>query len=111
MHEMAVAARVVGHVGAFNEAVDSGDWARFAERFTADAMMTFPDLPVPAAHGREAILAAYVASPPDDSMVALGATTDQETDHVEFAWSRGGTGQMWITWDGDQVAAIEVRFG
>ena len=44
-------------------------------------------------------------------MVALGATTDAETDHVEFAWSRGGTGQMWITWDGDQVAAIEVRFG
>jgi hypothetical protein len=44
-------------------------------------------------------------------MVALGATTDEETDHVEFAWSRGGTGQMWITWDGDLVAALEVRFG
>ena len=111
MHEMAVAARVVAHVGAFNEAVDSGDWATFAGRFTPDAMMTFPDLPVPPAHGRDAIEAAYVASPPDDTMVALGATTDAETDHVEFAWSRGGTGQMWITWDGDQVAAIEVRFG
>jgi hypothetical protein len=111
MHEMAVAARVVGHVAAFNEAVDSGDWAAFAARFTDDAMMTFPDLPVPAAHGRDAIRAAYVASPPDDRMLALGATTDEETDHVEFAWSRGGTGQMWITWRGDLVASLEVRFG
>ena len=110
MHEMAVAARVVAHVAEFNQAVDSGDWAGFADRFTDDAMMTFPDLPVPAAHGRDAILAAYVASPPDDSMVALGATTDEETDHVEFAWSRGGTGQMWITWRGDLVASLEVRF-
>ncbi|MET1060140.1 MAG: nuclear transport factor 2 family protein [Nocardioides sp.] len=110
MHEMAVAARVVAHVAAFNEAVGSGDWDTFSGRFTEDATLTFPDLPVPAARGRDAILAAYVASPPDDTMVALGATTDEETDHVEFAWSRGGTGQMWITWDGDQVAVLEVRF-
>ena len=110
MHEMAVAARVVGHAAAFDEAVRSGDWAAFADRFTGDAVMSFPGLPVPDAHGRTAIAAAYVAKPPDDTMLVTGATTNGDVDDVEFAWSRGGTGRMRITWAGDLVAGIAVAF-
>ncbi|RYP86718.1 nuclear transport factor 2 family protein [Nocardioides guangzhouensis] len=111
MHEMAVAARVVAHLAAFDEAVATGRWAAFVGRFTEDAVMSFPDLPVPEARGRDAIHAAYVANPPDDTMVATGAVTDGDTDEVEVAWSRGGTGRMRITWEGDLVAALEVRSG
>jgi hypothetical protein len=111
MHEMAVAARVVAHLAAFDEAVATGRWAPFAGHFAEDAVMRFPDLPVPDAVGREAIHAAYVANPPEDTMVATGAVTDGDTDEVEFAWSRGGTGTMRITWQGDLVHTLEVRFG
>ena len=110
MHEMAVAARVVAHLAAFDQAVRSGDWATFSDRFADDAVMSFPDLPVPEARGRDAIRAAYDANPPDDTMVATGAVTDGDTDAVEFAWTRGGTGRMLITWEGDLVDALEVRF-
>ena len=110
MHEMAVAARVVGHAAAFDAAVRSGDWGTFADRFTEDAVMSFPDLPVPDARGRAAIAAAYAADPPDDTMLVTGATTDGDVDEVEFAWSRSGTGRMRITWAGDLVAAITVAF-
>ena len=110
MHEMAVAARVVAHLAAFNDAVGSRDWATFADRFAEDATMTFDGLPVPPAHGRDAIRSAYVANPPDDRMLALGATTDGDVDDVEFAWSRGGTGRMRITWSGELVGALRVTF-
>ena len=44
------------------------------------------------------------------TFLVTGATTDGDVDDVEFAWSRGGTGRMRITWAGDLVAAITVAF-
>jgi len=106
---------VAAHTAAFNGAVQDGDWGRFAERFTEDARMSFPGLPVPDAVGRAAILEAYRSAPPDDTIEQTEidpahAPDVGPVDLVAVRWSRGGTGTMRITWRGDLVAALEVRF-
>jgi hypothetical protein len=40
-----IPARVAEHVGAFNAAVQPGDWGLFAERFAPGAVMRFTDVP------------------------------------------------------------------
>jgi steroid Delta-isomerase len=39
--------RSIEHVEAFNQAVTSGDWETFAERFATDARMEFVGAPKP----------------------------------------------------------------
>lgn len=102
--------RVSEHLGAFNEAVMSGEFAGFADRFSEDAVMSFVGVPAGPFHGRDAIRAGYRAMPPDDTMVAISADTLGDTDMVRFRWSRGGSGTMILHWAGDLVAGLEVAF-
>jgi len=102
--------RVSAHVEAFNAAVSDGDWADFARRFTVDAVMRFPQLPVPDAVGREAIAAAYSRQPPTDTMIAATVRSVGDRDEVDFTWSAGGAGTMLLTWAGEQVHALDIRF-
>lgn len=97
------------HILHFNAAVTSGDWEAFSEWFAPDAAMDFVGVPVPPLRGRLAILDAYVADPPADTMLLLDATEQDGTDVVRFEWHRGGTGVMRLTWDGDLVEHLEVE--
>ena len=102
--------RAHAHILHFNAAVTSGDWETFSQWFAPEAEMDFTGVPVPPLHGRLAILDAYVADPPDDTMLMVDAAEVDGTDVVRFAWHRGGTGVMRLTWDGDLVAHLEVSF-
>jgi steroid delta-isomerase len=105
--------RVDGHLRAFNAAVSSGAWEAFAVRFSEDAVMRFPQLPVPDAVGRDAIAAAYRSSPPTDTMIARVVRSTGDRDEVDFAWSGGGSGTMILQWaDGTDggVQALDVLF-
>lgn len=96
------------HIRHFNAAVTSGDWKAFSEWFAADAELDFTGVPVPPLRGRLAILDAYVADPPADTMLLLDATEQDGTDVVRFEWHRGGTGVIRLSWDGELVERLEV---
>lgn len=102
--------RVARHVAAFNDAVRSGSWSAFAERFAPDATLAFEGVPVGPFHGRDAIASAYDARPPTDTMDVLSIDTAGERDLVHFAWRAGGTGTMRLAWEGAAVAELVVTF-
>ncbi len=106
--------RALAHAERFNAAVTSGDWVSFAHCFAADARLSFPGTPVPPASGREAILAAYEAQPPDETLQVLDVAddpSDPAVDVVRFAWASGEPGTMRLRWHGELVAELEVTFG
>ncbi|GAA0600557.1 nuclear transport factor 2 family protein [Kribbella sandramycini] len=105
--------RAADHVEAFNRAVTTGDWPAFAERFAADARMAFVGVPAGPYVGRPAILAAYQANPPAETMVLIGAGKQAEAaaEAVRFRWAGGGTGTMSIVWGTDgHVQELTVAF-
>lgn len=106
----AIPERIRRHVAAFNEAVRTHRYEALAARFTDEARMSFAGLPIGPFAGRDAILGAYRASPPDDTMDIASATSDGQTDRVRFRWSRGGTGTMTLHWHGELVESLEVEF-
>jgi ketosteroid isomerase-like protein len=83
--------RTTDHVAAFNEAVTTGDWDTFAERFADDATMTFVGVPAGPFQGRTAIAQAYRANPPTETMTLLDGDG-------RFRWASGATGTMDLTW-------------
>ncbi len=93
--------RVADHVSAFNTAVGSGDWRTFSARFATDAQLDFVAVPAGAFDGRDAITAAYLDNPPDDTMVVRSIDSGDVSDVVGFAWTRGGTGTMTLEWAPD----------
>lgn len=76
----------------FNASVRSGNWDRFAEAFTEDAIVEFENVPVPAMCGREAIAAGYREAPPDDQITAVGHRSDGDVREVTYRWNTPGTG-------------------
>ncbi|TCC48614.1 nuclear transport factor 2 family protein [Kribbella capetownensis] len=99
--------RTTEHVDAFNHAVTSGDWDTFAQRFAADAGMSFVGVPAGPFEGRPAIAAAYRENPPTETMTLEGA----DDDNVKFRWAGGDTGTMDLTWAPDgTVQALTVSF-
>jgi steroid Delta-isomerase len=100
--------KVTQHVAAFNVAVESGEWDRFAERFAADAVMRFTNAPVGPFDGRPAIARGYAEQPPDETMSILDISADGEADTVRFAWASGGTGTMRLTWRGPLVSELVI---
>ncbi|GAA1671429.1 hypothetical protein GCM10009745_12660 [Kribbella yunnanensis] len=96
--------RLEDHVTAFNQAVTTGDWDTFADRFAETARMTFVGVPAGPFEGRTAIAAAYNANPPAETMTLLN-----DTGH--FQWAGGGTGRMELTWTADsKVQELTVTF-
>lgn len=106
--------KVTQHVAAFNVAVESGEWGRFTERFTAGAVMRFTNVPVGVPvgpfHGRDEIARGYAERPPDETMRVLGITSAGQTDTVRFAWAGGATGTMLLTWQDQLVSELTVTF-
>ena len=89
------------HVAAFNQAVETGDWAAFAERFAEDAEMWFEGVAVGPFSGRAAIASAYAADPPSEPLIITGPVT-RDRDHrvVPIRWAdTAGTGVMRLRFD------------
>jgi steroid Delta-isomerase len=105
-----ISQRAARHVAAFNESVRSGDWAAFADRFTADATMRFVGVPAGPFTGREAIAAGYAAQPPSDTLTVTRGVSRGDVDELWFAWDHGGTGIMALRWSGDLIAELTVTF-
>jgi steroid Delta-isomerase len=103
--------KVTQHIAAFNVAVESGEWDRFAERFAEDAVMRFTNAPAGPFNGRAEIARGYVRQPPDETMSILDISTDGETDTVRFAWASGAAGTMLLTWRGPLVSELVITFG
>ena len=110
MSEEPISERAARHVAAFNESVRSGEWAAFADRFTADATMRFTGVPVGPFVGREAIAAGYAAQPPSDTLTVTRGVCSGDVDELWFSWDDGGTGAMILRWRGDLIAELTVAF-
>jgi steroid Delta-isomerase len=110
MGEEPISPRAAEHVAAFNFSVRSGNWAAFADRFTADAVMRFAGVPAGPFTGREAIAAGYTTEPPSDTLTVTSAVTSGNVDELRFAWDHGGTGTMTLSWCGDFIAELTVTF-
>jgi steroid Delta-isomerase len=104
------AEKVTQHVAAFNVAVESGEWGRFADRFAVDAVMRFTNVPAGPFNGRDAIARGYAEQPPDQTMRILDITSDAGTDTVRFAWASGPAGTMLLTWQDRLVAELVITF-
>jgi steroid delta-isomerase len=102
--------KITQHVAAFNVAVESGEWERFADRFATDAVMRFTNVPAGPFHGRAAIARGYVEQPPDEPMRLLGISSAGQIDTIRFAWASGATGTMELTWHGQLVAELAITF-
>jgi steroid delta-isomerase len=107
-----ISERAARHVVAFNDSVQSGEWADFAGRFTPDATMRFIGVPAGPFTGREAIAAGYAAQPPSDTLTVTRGLSSGDVDELWFAWDgSGATGTMTLRWSGDLVAELTVTFG
>jgi hypothetical protein len=101
------------HVAAFNEAVASGDWDAFVERFADDGELVFVGVPVGPFRGREAIADAYRAQPPDDAIAILDSAEVGGELVAAYAWSGEGgkAGLMILTPDGEaKLRRLVVTF-
>jgi len=107
-----ISERAARHVVAFNDSVQSGEWADFAGRFTPDATMRFIGVPAGPFTGREAIAAGYAAQPPSDTLTVTRGLSSGDVDELWFAWDGSGApGTMILRWSGDLVAELTVTFG
>ena len=103
---------VDAHVQRFNNAVRNGDWQTFGEGFTQDATVAFDGVPVPPMAGREAIVAGYLADPPDDTITVLSADVDGDSVVVTYAWDAdpgNAAGTMAMTITGDLISHMIVK--
>jgi steroid delta-isomerase len=96
------------HVELFNAAVSSGDYDPYLATFAEDAVLRFDGFPLGPFVGRPAIAEAYAMQPATDT-IALIAMEEVGTDAVRaaFEWDAGGTGEMYLRWDG--VARASAR--
>jgi steroid delta-isomerase len=101
------------HVGRFNDAVGSGDFAEMVKGFAPDAEMVFEGVPVGPFVGREAIAEAYAVQPPTDEVRLLGVPRVEGDSVVsDYAWAADGqrAGRMIITARGGFIACLVVTF-
>ena len=100
------------HVDAFNQAVRTGGWNSFADRFAEDAVLEFVGPPVGPFIGRAAIRNAYSKNPPDDTIEISGCVVLNGAELVvPYRWKRtGATGTMLIASRSDEVVRLTVTF-
>jgi hypothetical protein len=102
---------VARHVDLFNAAVCAGDFTALVDTFAPTAVMRFLGVPAGPYVGRDAIARAYADSPPDDTMSIVDVREAGPcTACVRFAWTRGGTGSMTMSWHDDAVIDLTVAF-
>jgi hypothetical protein len=100
------------HVDAFNQAVRTGDWSSFADRFAEDAVLEFVGPPVGPFIGRAAILGAYIESPPHDTIEMNGPVVVKGAELViPYRWNAtGSTGTMIMIMRSDTIEYLTVTF-
>jgi steroid Delta-isomerase len=104
-------AAVARHIELFNAGVRDGDFAALVDTFAPTAVMRFLGVPAGPYVGRDAIARAYAESPPDDTMSIVDVReAGPHTAQARFAWSRGGTGSMTISWHDGQVIDLTIAF-
>lgn len=74
------------HAALFNQGVRTGDFGAWLATFATDATLTFEGLPIPPAHGRDAIAAVYSGHPPSSPMRVVGRQAGGGTLVGEFVW-------------------------
>ena len=105
----------VGHVAAFNAAVELGRFDQFLRRYADDAVLRFENVPGAGTlefTGRAAIAAAYAEQSPDDQIDIAGEITEDGLIVViPFAWRRdGGRGVMRAERQGATITRMTVAF-
>lgn len=76
------------HVELFNAGVRSGDFEPMLTQFADDADLVFQGISVGPFHGRQAILDAYRAQPPDDQIDLLAVRPRPSEIEADYAWHR-----------------------
>lgn len=105
---------LTAHVTRFNSAIESGRFEEMVQHFADDAVMIFDGVPVGPFEGRDEILAAYAARPPDDRLLPLEVlASSPDSIATSYAWSsapddRAGT--MTLDRKGDLITRLVVRF-
>jgi hypothetical protein len=74
------------HAALFNQGVRTGDFSAWLSTFAPDASLTFDGLPIPPAHGRDAIAAVYSGHPPSSPMRVVATAAKGDTVIGEFIW-------------------------
>jgi hypothetical protein len=74
------------HAALFNQGVRTGDFTAWLSTFAADATLTFDGLPIPPAHGRDAIAAVYSGHPPSSPMRIVSSRAAGGVVTGEFVW-------------------------
>jgi hypothetical protein len=105
---------VGGYVQDFNEAVGTGDWDAFADRFADDAAMEFRGPPVGPFVGKAAIWRAYAETPPTDTIELAGSPHEEGAVLVvPYRWcatGEPGTMRFEQTADG-LISRLVITFG
>jgi hypothetical protein len=99
------------HVELFNEAVRTGDYGPFLATFSDHAVMTFDDVPVGPFRGIDEISDAYKTQPPSDTMALIGMEEiGADGVQAQFEWDAGGTGRMFLRWNGGRLTELAITF-
>jgi len=101
------------HVERFNAAVRSGDYEPMLAAFAPDAEMAFEGAPAGPFTGREAIAAAYAATPPTDEVRLLGSVRKEDGATVaDYAWAADGVraGRMLLSARDGLITRLVVTF-
>jgi steroid Delta-isomerase len=112
MAEPELRSRLEHHVEMFNEAVRTGDFGDFLASFAEDAVMQIDGAAAGPVRGRAAIAEAYRDAPPADTMALMAMETDgEDAVRASFDWdNQSGGGQMYLRWQGSQLAELVVSF-
>ncbi len=103
--------RLYEYVARHNEGVRTGDWEPLGECFAADAVLEFEGAAIGPFTGREAIVAAYRARPPDDEVRILDAEEEGTTVSAGYAWAtlpEAAAGRLVATLSGAEIARLVV---
>jgi RimJ/RimL family protein N-acetyltransferase len=101
------------YVARHNQGVRTGDWEPLGECFAEDAGFEFEGVPVGPFVGRDAIVAAYRARPPDDEVRILSSEERPGGVEARYAWlvePERQAGRMLLTLRGAEIERLVVTF-
>jgi RimJ/RimL family protein N-acetyltransferase len=101
------------YVARHNQGVRTGDWEPLGECFDENARLEFEGVPVGPFAGRDAIVAAYRARPPDDEVRVLEAAETDGGVEACYSWAvapERQAGRMLVTLRGPAIEQLVVTF-
>ncbi|WP_238011344.1 nuclear transport factor 2 family protein [Dactylosporangium sp. AC04546] len=105
-----MAERVLEQCRRFNDGVRTGEWEDYLAAFAESATLDIAGDPGGPYVGLDAIIAAYSADPPDDTITVQSVETSADVDVARFAWDRGGAGTLTVRWADGLIADFRVAF-